>query len=155
MRWSLHHGYMTFTMHTAAERPDLWERGIPSESVWPEYNMHGDVLNRWWGHLDEDLPEFQFVLYDEASDEVVAEGHTGPLWWSGQDDALPNGIDAAIEQIFSRPGAGESVNTRARWQPRPPGMVACADLPSICCGVCARLANARGLPTWWLLSARR
>jgi len=111
MRWSLHHGYMTFTMHTAAERPDLWERGIPSESVWPEYNMHGDVLNRWWGHLDEDLPEFQFVLYDEASDEVVAEGHTGPLWWSGQDEALPNGIDAAIEQIFSRPGAGESVNT--------------------------------------------
>ena len=58
MRWSLHHGSMTFTMHTAAERPDLWERGIPSESVWPEYNMHGDVLNRWWGHLDEDLPEW-------------------------------------------------------------------------------------------------
>ena len=48
---------MPFTMHTAAERPDLWERGILSESVWPEYNLHGDVLNRWWGHLDEDLPE--------------------------------------------------------------------------------------------------
>ena len=67
------------TMHTAAERPDLWDRGIASESVWPEYNLHGDVLNRWWGHLDVDLPEFQFVLYDEASDAVIAEGHTGPL----------------------------------------------------------------------------
>ena len=102
---------MTFTVHTAAERPDLWDRGIPSESVWPEYNLHGDVLNRWWGHLDEELREFQFVLYDEARDEVVAEGHTGPLWWNGQDEALPDGIDASIEQIFARVRAGEPVNT--------------------------------------------
>jgi hypothetical protein len=102
---------MTFTVHTAAERPDLWDRGIPSESVWPEYNLHGDVLNRWWGHLDEELREFQFVLYDEARDEVVAEGHTGPLWWNGQDEALPEGIDASIEQIFARVRAGQPVNT--------------------------------------------
>ena len=40
---------MTVTLHTAAERPDLWERGIPSADVWPEYNLHGDVLNRLWG----------------------------------------------------------------------------------------------------------
>jgi hypothetical protein len=30
--------------------------------VWPEYNLHGDVLGRWWRHLDEELPDFQFVL---------------------------------------------------------------------------------------------
>lgn len=102
---------MTITMHTAAERPDLWERGIPSASVWPEYNLHGDVLNRWWGHLDEDLPDYQFVLYDEVKDEVVAEGHTGPLWWDGTDDTLPDGIDATIEQVFARARAGEPVNT--------------------------------------------
>ena len=88
--------------HTAADRPDLWERGIPSESEWPEYNLHGDVLNRWWGYLDQELPEFQFVLYDDISDEVVAEGHTGPLWWDGLDETLPDGIDAAIEKIFSQ-----------------------------------------------------
>ena len=104
-------GRMTFTMHTAAERPDLWDRGIPSESVWPEYNLHGDVVNRWWGYLDEDLPQFQFVLYDEARDEVVAEGHTGPLWWDGRDESLPEGFDAAIVQVFSRVRAGEPVNT--------------------------------------------
>ena len=102
---------MPFTMYTAAERPDLWERGISSQSVWPEYNLHGDVLNLWWGHLDEELADFQFVLYDEAQDEVVAEGHTGPLWWSGSDEALPDGIDAAIELIFSRSRAGKPVNT--------------------------------------------
>lgn len=102
---------MPFTMHTAAERPDLWERGLDSTSVWPEYNLHGDVLNVWWGHLDEELPDFQFVLYDEAADEVVAEGHTGPLWWSGVDAELPDGIDSAIVQVFERARAGQPVNT--------------------------------------------
>jgi hypothetical protein len=102
---------MTFTMHTASERPDLWERGVPDEAVWPEYNLHGDVLGRWWRYLDEELPDFQFVLYDQAQDEVVAEGHTGPLWWDGSDATLPEGIDAAVEQIFERVRAGEPVNT--------------------------------------------
>ncbi len=89
-------------MCTASERPDLWERGIPSESAWPEYNLHGDVLNEWWDQLGTALPDYQFVLYDEASDEVVAEGHTGPLWWDGADETLPPGIDTAIEQIFTQ-----------------------------------------------------
>jgi hypothetical protein len=102
---------MALTMQTAAERPDLWERGIPSAAVWPEYNLHGDRLNSWWGHLDEDLADYQFVLWDEAADEVVAEGHTGPLWWDGMDATLPDGIDAAIEQSFVRTRAGEPVNT--------------------------------------------
>jgi hypothetical protein len=100
-----------FAMHTAAERPDLWERGIPSAAVWPEYNLHGDVLNRWWGHLEEELADFQFVLYDEANDTVVAEGHTGPFWWDGSDQTLPDSIDSAIELIFAQARAGEPVNT--------------------------------------------
>ena len=105
------HWVMSCTMHTASERPDLWERGILSESVWPEYNLHGDVLNRWWGYLDEELTEFQFVLYDEEHDAVVAEGHTGPMWWDGADESLPDGIDGVIEQIFARLRAGGPVNT--------------------------------------------
>ena len=104
-----HDGRVAITVHSAAERPDLWDRGI--SSVWPEYNKHGDVINRWWDHLGEDLPESQFVLYDKSRDAVVAEGHTGPLWWNGNDGALPDGIDGAIEQIFSRVRAGEPVNT--------------------------------------------
>jgi hypothetical protein len=102
---------MEFTVHTAAERPDLWERGIPSEAVWPEYNLHGDVLNEWWGFLDEELAGFQFVLHDEEADEVVAEGHTGPLWWDGDDATLPSGLDPAIEQVFTQTRAGRPVNT--------------------------------------------
>jgi hypothetical protein len=99
------------TMHTAAERPDLWARGIPSEDVWPEYNLHGDVLNQWWGDLDKELADFQFVLYDEPNDTVVAEGHTGPFRWDGSDETLPPGIDAALEQVFTQHRAGEPANT--------------------------------------------
>ena len=98
-------------MHSAADRPDLWKRGIDSASVWPEYNLHGDVLNEYWGSLDEELPDYQFVLYDEATDEVVAEGHTGPLSWDGEDATLSDGIDSTLQQVFRQTRAGETVNT--------------------------------------------
>jgi len=99
------------TMHTAAERPDLWERGIESADVWPEYNLHGDVLNQWWGLLDVELPELQFLLHDDETDMVVAEGHTGAFAWDGDDATLPPGIDPALETIFRERRAGAAVNT--------------------------------------------
>ena len=140
---------MSLTMHTAAERADLWERGIPSESVWPEYNLHGDVLNRWWGHLDEDLPDYQFVLYDEATDEVVAEGHTGPMWWDGHDETLPHGIDPALEQIFERARAANP-STRCAHSPRRVRVpAATAVSPCSCCRGCARSRSGRGSATSW------
>jgi GNAT superfamily N-acetyltransferase len=90
------------TIRTAAERPDLWKISNDAPAVWPEYNMHGDDLNRWWGLLDEELPQFQFVLYDDEAGSVAARGLTGPLAWNGQDEALPGSIDQAIEQIFTQ-----------------------------------------------------
>jgi hypothetical protein len=102
---------MSLDVYTASERPDLWERGIASELVWPEYNLHGDVLNKCWERLALDLADFQFVLYDSVNDEVVAEGHTGPLWWNGHVDSLPDGIDGAIELVFTNLRTGSAVNT--------------------------------------------
>ena len=98
------------TVHTAAERPDLWKVGNDAPTVWPEYNHHGDVMNRWWGLLDEELPEFQFVLYDDDADSVLAQGFTGPLAWTGQDETLPDGIDTAIEQIIAQRRSGAPVS---------------------------------------------
>ena len=92
---------MTLSLYTVSERPDLWERGIASEDVWPEYNLHGDVLNQHWGKLDQELPDYQFVLYDDETDEVLAEGHTAPLAWDGDDATLPDGIDKVLEQVFA------------------------------------------------------
>jgi hypothetical protein len=102
---------VTVRLFTWAERPDLAERGPASEDVWPEYNLHGDILGEWWAPLLEELPEFQFALYDEAADAVLAEGHTGPLAWNGDDAALPDGIDAAIASVVEGRRAGRPTDT--------------------------------------------
>ena len=96
---------------TVADRPDLDERGVDSSTVWPEYNRHGDVVNRWWSALWDELPEFQVLMYDDETDEVVAEGHTGPFFWDGDDATLPGSFDELIELVIMTKRAGGPVNT--------------------------------------------
>jgi GNAT superfamily N-acetyltransferase len=90
---------------TVAERPDLvepaWER---TRDVLREYNQHGDVLNRYWGRLTEERPEFQFHLVDDG-DEILARARSIPLRWDGTLDDLPAGIDGAIARGFDESGA--------------------------------------------------
>jgi hypothetical protein len=38
-----------------------------TKDVIPEYNNHGDVLNRYWGRLTEELPDFQFHVLDGSA----------------------------------------------------------------------------------------
>jgi hypothetical protein len=48
-----------------SERPELWDRIVDlSAQVWPEYNLHGEVLNSYWGQLYEAFPQYQFVIHD-------------------------------------------------------------------------------------------
>jgi GNAT superfamily N-acetyltransferase len=98
-------------LFTWAERPDLAERGPASAAVWPEYNRHGDVFDDWWEPLLDELPEYQFALYDDADDAVLAEAHTGPLAWNGDDRALPDGIDDALRRVVSGRRAGSPADT--------------------------------------------
>jgi GNAT superfamily N-acetyltransferase len=102
---------VTVRLLTWAERPDLAERGPESKAVWPEYNLHGDVFEQWWTPLLEELPDYQFALYDDAADVVLAEAHTGPLAWDGDDGGLPAGIDDALERVVSGRRAGGDVDT--------------------------------------------
>jgi hypothetical protein len=94
---------------TWAERPDLADRGPASADVWPEYNLHGDVFAHWWAPALEELPEFQFALCDDGV--VLAEAHTGPLAWDGDDATLPDGIDDALRQVVTARRAGTPVDT--------------------------------------------
>jgi GNAT superfamily N-acetyltransferase len=91
-----------------SERPDLWESIADlSSQVWPEYNLHGDVIGPRWDQLYEIFPEWQFVLYDAGAHEVLAEGHTIPVTWDGGDASLGPGIDASLEAGFRlRAGGG-------------------------------------------------
>jgi len=102
---------MSVQLFTWEERPDLAERGPASSEVWPEYNNHGDVFDDWWEPLLDELPEYQFALYDEKADSVLAEGHTGPLAWNGEDAALPDGIDAALKQAVTARRESSPVDT--------------------------------------------
>jgi GNAT superfamily N-acetyltransferase len=129
-----------------SERPELIDdRGVPSADVWPEYNLHGDVLNPLWPRLFELFPDCQLALYDAERDEVVAEAHTAPIRWDGTVAGLGDGIDAALLAAVE-PG------------PRRPATALCAMAAEIrpshqgrglavrVLAAMADLARARGLP---------
>ncbi len=99
---------MAIVVASHSHRPDLWRTTDEiTREVWPEYNQHGVVLNRYWGRLHQDLPDFQFVLYDDDRDEVLAEGHTVPCSWDGTLDGLGAGIDEMMTSAFASLDAGE------------------------------------------------
>ena len=51
---------MAITVIRYSDRPELWaDTDAVSQAVWPEYNNHGEVLNRYWGRLFEEFPEFR------------------------------------------------------------------------------------------------
>jgi GNAT superfamily N-acetyltransferase len=90
---------------TVAERPELsdpgWER---TKDVLPEYNNNGDVLNRYWGRLTEELPEFQFHVVGD-DDAILARARSIPVRWDGSVEDLPAGIDGAIARGFDEGNA--------------------------------------------------
>jgi hypothetical protein len=90
---------------TVAERPDLsdpaWEL---TRDLFPEYNNHGDVLNRYWSRLTEERPDFQFHLLGDH-DEILARARSLPVRWDGTLPDLPAGIDGAIARGFDEVGA--------------------------------------------------
>lgn len=89
---------------TVAERPDLLEPAWElTKDVLPEYNNHGDVLNRYWPRLTEERPEFQFHLVDGP--DILLRARTIPLRWDGTVGDLPRGIDGAIARGFDEGGA--------------------------------------------------
>jgi GNAT superfamily N-acetyltransferase len=83
------------------DRRALWDDMPDIEGeVWPEYNRHGDVLNRYWGRLYDEFPDYQLVLYDEQDEEVLAEGHTVPCVWDGTIAGLGERIDELVTARF-------------------------------------------------------
>lgn len=93
------------TIATVEERPELAEPGWQATSdAMPEYNSHGDVLNRYWPRLTEERPAFQFHLVD-AEGDIVARARSLPIRWDGSVEDLPAGIDGAIARGFDEEGA--------------------------------------------------
>lgn len=90
-----------------SQRPELWrDTAELSRAVWPEYNLHGAVLDSYWARLLDEFPDFQFVLYEDEEDEVLAEGHTLPCYWDGTTEGLGDGIDAMAAAAFQAAETG-------------------------------------------------
>lgn len=87
---------MSYSIYSYAERPELDDLAIPSLDVWPEYNLHGDIVNAHWGALWDDFPEYQLFLVDDASGAVLAELQTAPLYWDGTIEGLSSGVDESL-----------------------------------------------------------
>lgn len=82
---------------TAAERPDLWEEVKGSglfDSVWPEYNHHGNHSGRYFGSLIPEHADLQVLFIDRRSGTPIGRARTIPFRWDGTVDNLPAGIDA-------------------------------------------------------------
>jgi GNAT superfamily N-acetyltransferase len=85
-----------FEVHTAEERPDLWEEARPLfHGVWPEYNFHGATSSLIFDSLMPTYAHLQVLLYDRDLGRIVGRGRTIPFCWDGTLDDLPRGIDAA------------------------------------------------------------
>jgi hypothetical protein len=90
-------------------RPELWkDTAAITREVWPEYNLHSEDPHGYWGRLFEEFADFQFVLYDDQEQEVLAEGHTIPCDWDGTTEGLGDGIDAMLATAFDAREAGRS-----------------------------------------------
>jgi hypothetical protein len=92
-----------------SERPELWKDAAAiTREVWPEYNLHSEDPDGYWDRLFDEFPEFQFVLYGEEEQEVIAEGRTIPCAWDGTREGLGDGIDAIVAAAFRARAAGRA-----------------------------------------------
>ena len=95
---------MSLSFATAAERPDLLERKGDLRTAWPEFMLQDPVSNPIWHLLYERFGEFQFLLFDDATGELAAEGNSIPV--DLDPDALPDrGWEEAIERGVTCAGA--------------------------------------------------
>ena len=103
---------MAVTVVRYSDRPELWQQIAQlSDEAWPEYNVHGEVISRYWPLLYELFADHQFVLYDSERDEVLAEGQTIPCAWNGTPDGLGPGIDDTMSHAFALHDSGGRPDT--------------------------------------------
>jgi GNAT superfamily N-acetyltransferase len=88
---------------TRAERPGKLPHAAGLEAgVWAEFLYHDPILERLFGRVIEDYPEYHFYAWDDEREQVVAAGNSLPVTWDGDASSLPDrGIDAVVEARFA------------------------------------------------------
>jgi hypothetical protein len=90
---------MALSFPTRAERPGSQPHAQGFEDAWPQFLYHDPVLNRLFGRVIEEHPEFQFYAWDDEREEVVGVGNAVSATWDGDPASLPDGgVDAVVEE---------------------------------------------------------
>ncbi len=92
---------MSLRFFSYDERPDLEQRKRPLLEAWPAFMFEDPVAGQRWHLLYERFGGFQHFLFDDESDEVIAEVNSLPVQVDlaalparGWDDVMERGTDA-------------------------------------------------------------
>jgi GNAT superfamily N-acetyltransferase len=64
------------------------------EGIWPPFLLNDAVSNRYWGRLEPEFPDSQFLLFEDG--ELIAEANCVPV--AGQPEHWRDALRAAFER---------------------------------------------------------
>ena len=79
-----------------------------SEVAWPTFLLHGDIHH--WHLLFTTYTQFQLLLCEPANN-LIAIGHTVPIYWDGNPFGLPETIEEIILRADRARRSGQIPNT--------------------------------------------
>jgi len=103
---------MPLQFPTRAERPGHLPHAasLKERTIWPEFLYHDPVLERLFGRVVSEYPDFQFYAWDDEREEVVGVGMAVPASWDGDAASLPvGGLDVVVEARFAEGDSDPSV----------------------------------------------
>lgn len=85
--------------------------------AFPEFMYNNAPMSVWWASLYNEFAEYQFILIDKETNELMALGNSLPLNWQGPLENLPDeGIEWASRTAFEQYKAGVRPNILSAYQ---------------------------------------
>ena len=139
---------------TLAQRPELEAAVRSLPRAFAEFMYHDAVVGRYWPSLYTEFAGYQVAVCDGAG-EVLAAGHSLPVFWDGTRDGLPAGMAGVLERGVGGVSGGAPTVVSALLAVVPPAHRG-RGLSSVVLRAMKTIAAARGLgaliapvrPTW-------
>jgi hypothetical protein len=85
--------------------------------AFPEFMYNNAPMSVWWASLYNEFAEYQFILLDKETNELMALGNSLPLYWQEPFENLPDeGIEWASRTAFEQHKAGVKPNILSAYQ---------------------------------------
>ena len=91
-----------YYLYTLSQMPYRMEEvNQINEEVWPAYFKYNEATVKYWPEIFKRYNEYQIILVSE-NDEIVAIGHTLPIFYRAEEQELPRGWDGAIKNVICK-----------------------------------------------------